>query len=299
VNWNSGDLLRRCMASMRANATAVPREVVVVDNGSTDGSPACCEGLQDVTVIRAGRNLGFGAACNVGARAARAAIVLFLNPDCEVAAGSLERCVTELQAPGVGVVGIALVDESGAVARSCHRFPTFVSFVWRILGLNVLSHRFNDGSMASWDHRSDADVDHVIGAFYAMRRELFERLGGFDERFFVYLEDLDLSLRVRQAGHRVRFLASPPSFHAGGGTSRNIKARRLFYATRSRILYAYKHFPRCQGHAHLALTLLVEPLTRSVLALARRSGSTLAETFAAFAMVWQDLPMTLRIARRP
>ena len=152
--------------------------------------------------------------------------------------------------------------------------------------------------MTDWDHRRDADVDHVIGAFYAMRRDLFERLGGFDERFFVYLEDLDLSLRVRQAGHRVRFLATPASFHLGGGVSRQIKARRLFYATRSRILYAYKHFPRWQAHLHLGLTLFIEPFTRSVLALARGSGSAMRETCTGFALVWRDLPMTLRLARR-
>lgn len=300
VNWNSGVLLGRCLASLQAPCSA-PRatQVIVVDNGSVDGSADVCVGVAGVALLRKAENLGFARACNVGAQAARGEVLLFLNPDCRVNAGSIDRCVAELQVPGVGVCGVALVDDSGSVARTCHRFPTAGDFARRIVGLHVLSARFGDGRMSGWDHASDADVDHVIGAFYAIRRTLFDRLGGFDERFFVYLEDLDLSLRVRKMGYRTRFLARPSSFHVGGGLSRNVKARRLFYATRSRILYAYKHFPRWQAYLHLALTLLVEPLSRTVLALARRSGTALVETGACFALLWRDLPTTLSLTRRP
>jgi GT2 family glycosyltransferase len=300
VNWNAGDLLRHCLDSLASPAAGSPsHEIIVVDNGSTDDSVAACRGRADVTVIENGRNLGFGAACNIGARHARAPMLLFLNPDCVVGPGSIERCLAEFAHADVGVCGVALTDERGAVWRSCARFPSAGTFVRRILGLHVLSPRFSDGPMNDWDHLADADVDHVIGAFYMMRRGEFERIGGFDERFFVYLEDLDLSLRVRQAGLRVRFLAAPPSFHAGGGVSRKIKARRVFYATRSRILYAYKHFPAWQAHGHLALTLLVEPLTRLVFALLQRSASAVGETVGGFGMVWRDLPHTMRAARRP
>jgi len=297
VNWNGGELLAHCIDSLRWTKE-IPREVIVVDNGSTDASLAPCDDRDGVVVIRNGHNLGFGAACNIGARAAQGDVLLFLNPDCEVGPGSIERCMNELRQFDVGACGVALTDAQGNVARSCHRFPTLASFVHRILGLHMLSRRFGDGAMTDWDHRQDADVDHVIGAFYVIRRSLFERLDGFDERFFVYLEDLDLSLRVRQAGHRVRFLAAPSSFHLGGGVSRQIKARRLFYATRSRILYAYKHFPRWQANLHLGLTLFIEPFTRNVLALARGSGSALRETCTGFALVWRYLPTTLRLARR-
>ena len=259
VNWNGGDLLRRCLDSLAPAGPGLSREVIVVDNGSQDGSVAACRARTDIALVENGRNVGFGAACNIGARHARAPVLLFLNPDCEVGQGSIERCFTELADPGIGVCGIALVDEKGSTWRSCDRFPTAMTFVRRILGLHVISPRFDVGPMLDWDHAQDADVDHVIGAFYMMPRPLFERLGGFDERFFVYLEDLDLSLRVRQAGLRVRFLAYPATLHVGGGASRQIKARRVFYATRSRILFAYKHFSRWKAHGLLALTLLVEP----------------------------------------
>ena len=302
VNWNSGELLARCLASLEPvlGARAGGCEVIVVDNDSTDASMGAVAAVANVlpaVAIYNQSNRGFGCACNIGAQASHGRRLLFLNPDCEVRPGSIERCMAELESADVGVCGIALLDERGNVARSCHRFPGVANFCTRIFGLQYLSRHWSDGSMTEWDHGRDADVDHVIGAFYAIRRDVFERLGGFDERFFVYLEDLDLSLRVREAGYRVRFVSAPASFHLGGGVSRQIKARRLFYATRSRILYAYKHFPRWQAHVHLALTLLVEPFTRCALALGQGSSGALKETCSAFALMWRDLPQTLRAAR--
>ena len=298
VNWNGGNLLARCLASLQRQLGTLSAdcEMIVVDNGSSDSSMQDVACAPSVVAIYNNRNLGFGQACNIGARTARGRFLLFLNPDCEVRQGSIERCLAELQSADVGACSVALTDESGAVSRSCHRFPNLANFCARILGLQFVSARISGGAMTEWDHGSDADVDHVIGAFYALRRELFDQLGGFDERFFMYLEDLDLSLRIRQAGYRIRFLCAPASFHIGGGVSRQIKARRLFFATRSRILYAYKHFPRWQAHLHLGLTLFVEPLTRAALALAQGSFSALKETCAGFAMLWRDLPTTLRLA---
>jgi GT2 family glycosyltransferase len=144
--------------------------------------------------------------------------------------------------------------------------------------------------MAEWDHKQTRPVDHVIGAFFLVRRELFEALEGFDERFFVYLEDLDFSYRAYQSGWRSVYLGDVQAFHAGGGTSNQIKARRLFYSLRSRLLYSFKHFSWIGASAVLIATLLVEPLSRSVLALLRRSWPGLKETWAAYGMLWQWLP---------
>ena len=130
----------------------------------------------------------------------------------------------------------------------------------------------------------------LIGAFYLVHRELFDKLGGFDERFFVYLEDLDFSLRARQAGYASYYLASASAFHKGGGTSENINARRLFYSLRSRVLYAYKHFSFVSATVVLLGTLFVEPLSRLVLAMVRRSGSSMMETLSAYGQLWRALP---------
>ena len=144
--------------------------------------------------------------------------------------------------------------------------------------------------MSDWAHDKTQTVDHVIGAFYLIRRNLFESLQGFDERFFVYLEDLDLSLRVKNAGYRSVFLAEAQAFHAGGGTSQQVKARRLFYFLRSRLLYASKHFSWLAALSVTLVTFLLEPLSRSALALSRLSWTNFKETWSAYGLLLRWLP---------
>jgi len=140
--------------------------------------------------------------------------------------------------------------------------------------------------MEEWPHDETREVDHVIGAFFLVRRSLFESLGGFDERFFVYLEDVDFSVRAGRAGWRSVYLTEARAYHKGGGTSEQVKARRLFYSLRSRMQYAHKHFPVRGAIVVGAGTLLVEPLVRLGWAVLQRSGSTFVETIQGYAMLW-------------
>jgi GT2 family glycosyltransferase len=292
VNWNSGVQLRRCLASIRQYGGSLVSRVVVVDNGSTDGSDVGLNALPGVTLIRAGCNLGFAAACNLGARDLESAYLLFLNPDAALQDQSLARALAFMEDPThaqVGICGVKLVDETGHVARSCARFPTVASFVWHAVGVDRLAPRVGH-MMAEWDHLQSRRVDHVIGAFFLVRGGLFRTLGGFDERFFVYLEDLDFSLRARQAGWYSQYLAEAQAFHAGGGTSRQVRARRLFYAVRSRILYAFKHFPVSGALLVMIASVLIEPCSRTLWALVRRSGSTAVENWRAYGMLLRWLP---------
>ena len=130
-------------------------------------------------------------------------------------------------------------------------------------------------------------VDHVIGAFYLIRRPLFEQLGGFDERFFVYLEDLDLSARVHRAGHGIAYLAEAVGLHHGGGTSEQVKPQRLAYALESRIVYAFKHFTTISALAVAIVTLGIEPFPRLLRAIRRRSLTDARETGRGFMLLWR------------
>lgn len=289
VNWNSGDWLRKCLASVERHGGGRTARVIVVDNGSADGSADVDQPGIDLHIIRAGSNLGFGAACNLGAREATAPYLLFLNPDAALLPGSLEGAIDFMESPAaadVGVSGIRLIEEDGAIQRHCASFPSWRTFVGAAMNISKLQ-------MNAFDHREDRDVDHVIGAFYLIRRALFDRIGGFDERFFVYLEDLDLSKRVYEAGSRIRYLAAPQAFHKGGGTSERVKATRLFYALRSRLLYARKHFHGPGFAAVLLTTLAIEPIARLVRAIARRSPAELADTCGGYARLFGDLPHIL------
>jgi len=150
--------------------------------------------------------------------------------------------------------------------------------------------------MVEWNHRQSREVDQVMGAFFLVRRSVFEALGGFDERFFVYFEEVDLSLRARALGCRTFYLSTVQAYHHGSGRVRKrMQATRLFYSLRSRILYAYKHFN--PGTATLVTlgTLFVEPVSRLAVAIARRSPSQLAETLKAYALLWRAIPTRLRV----
>ena len=296
VNWNAGSQLAEVVSSIERYHHGLVSSVVIVDNASTDDSLGRVETMQNLPfkplIIRNSENCGFGKACNQGAQQAKSEYLLFLNPDAALYADALPKALAYMENPvnaKVGICGVQLLDEAGHVSRSCARFPSAVGFVAHAIGLDRFFPRLGH-FMAEWDHAQTRQVDHVIGAFFLVRRELFNAMHGFDERFFVYLEDLDFSYRACQSGWRSMYLADTQAFHAGGGTSNQIKARRLFYSLRSGLLYAFKHFSWMGAFAVLLATLLVEPLSRSALALLQRSWAGLKETWAAYGMLWRWLP---------
>lgn len=296
VNWNANSQLADAIASIAKHHHNLVSSVIIVDNASTDDSLDQVEALQNFScrplIIRNSTNLGFGRACNLGARHAKSGYLLFLNPDAVLYADTLPTALAYMEDPvnaKVGICGVQLLDESGHVSRSCARFPSALGFAAHAVGLDRFIPRLGH-FMSEWDHAQSRQVDHVIGAFFLVRRDLFDALQGFDERFFVYLEDLDFSYRARQAGWHSVYLVDAQAFHAGGGTSNQIKARRLFYSLRSRLLYAFKHFSKLGAVSVLLATFFVEPLSRSVLALMRRSWQSLKETWIAYGMLWRWLP---------
>jgi len=271
----------------------------VVDNASTDDSMVVLERLYpQVRCLRNPLNEGFATACNQGARLSASEYILFLNPDAEISQGTLPSVLAHMQAPEsakIGVCGIALRDDDGHRAQSCARLFTFRHLLSMATGLNhFFPARFPGVHLLEWDHLDTREVEHVIGAFYFIRRKVFEAIGGFDDQFFLYYEDLDLSNRVLQSGWQIRYLANLEAHHIGGGTSKSVKARRLFFSLRSRTLYSLKHFPRYQALAVLPLTLIVEPAARSMNALVHGSWDELKETWNAFRLLYRDIPRWLR-----
>lgn len=295
VNWNSGTQLAQVVESIQQYHHNLVSSVVIVDNASTDDSLVRAEALKglafDMHIIRNSQNVGFGCACNVGGQQVNSEYLLFLNPDAALKPDTLPKALAYMQDPvngKVGICGVQLLDEAGRVSRSCARFPSAMGFAVHAVGLDRLFPRLGH-HMAEWDHAQTRSVDHVIGAFFLVRSSVFQSLQGFDERFFVYLEDLDFSYRARQVGWHSMYLADVQAFHAGGGTSNQVKARRLFYSLRSRLLYAFKHFSWMGAIGVLLATLLLEPVSRSALALFRRSWSGLTETWTAYGMLWRWL----------
>jgi GT2 family glycosyltransferase len=305
VDYDAGALLRDCLSSLVVSppVTALLDRVVVVDNASNNPSRHQIQGLDlQVELLRNEENIGFAAACNQGARRSKADFLLFLNPDARLGKNSLDipaRFLSAAENRDVGIVGIQLMDDRGRISTTCRSFPRPSHYWNQALGLGRISRsRFPTGGMEDWDHGDSRQVDQVMGAFFFVRREVFDQLGGFDERYFVYFEEVDFSLRALQSGWRSIYLSEAKAFHAGCGTTDKVKSRRLFYSLRSRILYAYKHFGWFPATSVLVLTVLVEPISRVVWALSRGAWSEAGESVKASGMLWLSLAETFRTAIR-
>jgi N-acetylglucosaminyl-diphospho-decaprenol L-rhamnosyltransferase len=296
VNWNTGDCLRDCLASIvRAEHPQVDiARVTVVDNDSSDDST---DGLDAVPLplelIRNGSNLGFAAACNQGAANSTADYLLFLNPDTRLFGDTLvavTRFMESEQAADIGICGAQIVDSDGGPGISCARFPTLRVLFGKMTGLHVVLPRvFPAHHLSAAEAQESQLVDQVIGAFFFVRRELFTALGGFDTRYFVYFEEVDFALRARRRGVRSYFLKEATVFHAANVSSDQVREKRLYHSLRSRRLYAYEHWPRWQAHLLVALTLSVELAARLTRAALRRSAEDIASTGAAYRMFLGDL----------
>jgi GT2 family glycosyltransferase len=286
VNWNAGAQLWDCIRSIVPSKEFIISDVIVVDNGSTDDSLERIEQFgMPVSIIRNPANRGFAAACNQGATGNTSDYLLFLNPDTRLLENSLTMPVDFMQQPAnskIGICGIRLTDAEGNASTSAARFPTFRVIAGEIIGLTKISRNiFPSHLMTSSDLPRSCLVDQVIGAFFLIRNAVFVLCGGFDERFFVYFEEVDLSLRAKQLGYSSYFLLEASAFHKGGGCSERVKAKRLFYFLRSRILYARKHYSRVEFLILLLLTWIEFPLRvfRGVL---EASWSDVRDTISAF-----------------
>lgn len=298
VNWNAGDQLLACVESVRQYDGNAVRRFIVVDNGSRDGSADLKSDWGKLIVDKVEANLGFGRACNRGAAHSDAPFLLFLNPDTRLTEAAISGALAFLRSEkgrDFAICGIKLIDETGHATQHCARFPTLATFAGVASGADRIAPRlFPSLLMKDFDHLSSRAVDHVQGAFYLIRRSVFEEMGGFDEDYFVYLEDLDLSLKVHQAGFRCFYLAETSAFHRGGGTSGQVKGIARFYSIEARLLYARKHFGRLAQMAHIVTTYLIEPPATVVWHLAKYRGRGIGGLADAFRLLTRNTPGVLR-----
>jgi N-acetylglucosaminyl-diphospho-decaprenol L-rhamnosyltransferase len=245
VNWNVRDLLRRCLHSILANLPACQLEIIVVDNGSTDGSPEMVRTeFPQVHLMANPDNRGFTAANNQGLAVARGRYVLLLNPDTEVVGDALETLVAFADAhPDVGVVGPQLLNPDGTVQSSRRRFPTLATALLESTWLQPYAPRRLLARYYVLDRPDDEvqDVDWVTGAALMARREAVEQVGPLDEGFFMYSEELDWCRRFRAAGWRVVYLPTARVIHHEGKSSEQVLPARHIHFQTSKIRYFRKY----------------------------------------------------------
>lgn len=226
VSADSGPLLVDCVERVLASIGDV--ELILVDNVSTDGEPqkaiAAHAGDTRLHYLPNAENIGFGPACNFGAKIANGDVLVFLNPDCLLEADSVARLRSLLaRSADVGIVGADVCDYSGEPTEaSRRRDPTLRRVLAKLTGAARLELRWPAlaGVAIAGDRPSEPEsVDAISGACFAIRRDLFDRLDGFDEGYFLHFEDLDLCRRVRDAGLRVLFDPGVPVRHLQGSSS--------------------------------------------------------------------------------
>ncbi|MGQ0679149.1 MAG: glycosyltransferase family 2 protein [Actinomycetota bacterium] len=261
VNFDSGSHLANCLAALGAAQGEGSVELLVVDNASTDGSvDGLAEAHPEVRFVYNARNLGYGSACNIGSRRVSAPFLCFLNPDVVPAPGSLLAMAGALVAdPKIGVLGPRLNNPDGSLYPSCRVFPGWrVAIGHAIFGLLTPSNRFTRAyQLRDMSHSEPAEVDWVSGAAMMVRREAFEQVGGFDERYFMYVEDVDLCSRLRRAGWEARYFPAAQMMHHVAGSSRRTPYRMIFHHHRSLLRYALS---RTGGAKRLALPLIAAGL---------------------------------------
>jgi N-acetylglucosaminyl-diphospho-decaprenol L-rhamnosyltransferase len=241
VNFNAGSLLAVCAASLRREGVD---QVIVVDNGSTDLSLVGLRAADgDAVVIETGHNLGYGAAVNRAASRAEAEYLLVLNPDAEMKPGSLAPLVAALDGdPELGLVGPRLVNADGTLYPTGRRFPSRMDAVGHaFLSLVAPRNRFTARyKLLDWDRAGARRVDWISGACFLVRQKAWEDLHGFDEGFFMYMEDLDLCWRAWRAGWAVELEPASEVLHLQGASTDQHPYRMIVAHHRSVLRFASK-----------------------------------------------------------
>ena len=254
VNWNVRDLLRRCLRSLLQPATYNPQpashdlqpEIIVIDNASRDGSTEMLRAeFPQVRLIANRENRGFTAANNQGLALAQGRYLLLLNPDTEVVDDALAVMVGYMdEHPAVGVLGPRLRYPDGRPQSSRRRFPTFAT---ALVESTVVQEWWPDNRLLRRYYMADTpddaiqEVDWLVGACLLVRREVYEQVGGLDEGFFMYSEELDWCRRIKDAGWKVVYLPTATVIHHEGKSSEQVVAARHIHFQSSKVRYFRKH----------------------------------------------------------
>lgn len=249
VSWNTCEDLRLALQSIDQHRPQDSFEVLVVDNASTDGSAVMVQReFPWVRLIANKENVGFTRGHNQAVWESHGKYLLILNSDTIIQQDALQKLIAFAETnPDVGVIGPRLLNPDGSLQYSCRRFPNLAAAIFRNTPLGRLfpQNRYTrDYLMADWDHGTPREVDWVSGAAMFVRREVYERLQGFDERFFMYCEDVDFCYRVWKAGWKVVYYPEAQIVHAIGRSTDRVANKMIRQFHKSMYLFYKKHYAR-------------------------------------------------------
>lgn len=225
ITYNTRELIQECVSILLKETQQVNKQVIVVDNGSTDRTFPVLQSIKEIEPIRIENNIGFGGANNVGYQKAKGKYIMLLNSDAFPHSGAVESALQMMESsPEVGIAGGRLVYKDGSWQPSAYLFPSLLNQFLKYTGL---AHRFADNPFFGRANRSwaapevPATVDWVSGAFCIIRKEALDKERIFDEKFFMYYEEVDLCQRIKQKGWKVQYWPDSILTHLGGETCKN------------------------------------------------------------------------------
>lgn len=254
VGYNSKLLIGQCLISVKKALAGIDSEINIVDNNSTDETKEYLSAnFPDVKIIMNDKNIGFAKACNQGGRVSSGKYILFLNPDTILTESCLSDCLSFFEShPDAGAVGVRMLDNKGKFLKESKRgMPTPSASFFKLFGLTAIfpgSKMFAKYYQGHLPENENNPVEVLSGAFLMIKREVFEKINGFDEDFFMYGEDIDLSIRINQSGYKNYYLGATSVTHIkGGSTIYNNKYIEDFYDAMD--LFVKKHYShRSAGH---------------------------------------------------
>ncbi len=247
ICWNDKKYLAKCLESIYAEAQAVEFEIIVTDNGSTDGSlDYVREHFPAVKIVANGRNIGFGPGNNAGIRAAQGEYILLLNPDTYLRPHALEKWVGYAERhPEAGAFGCRTLNADGSFQITAQPLPTLYRYFCKAVCLRWPGRFFDSLQVdhyLGWDGTRDREIGFQAACTLIVRGKLLHELGGFDERFHHQYEDADLCCRVWKAGYSVRYCAEAEVVHIGGANRGGYPIKVILETERGKYKYFHKHF---------------------------------------------------------
>ena len=262
VNYNVKEFLQNLIHSIEKASSTITKEIIVIDNASDDGSVDFIkEKFPYVKLIANQKNLGFGKANNIGLKEVHGKYILLINPDTIVAEDTFERIIQFFENnSSAGLAGCKILNPDGSLQLACRRsFPGPWTSFTKVTGLSTLfpnSKIFARYNLSYLDENKTYEVDAISGSFMMMRKEVYEKVGGFDEQFFMYGEDLDFCYRVQKAGFKVYYVHSTQIIHYKGESTKrsSLDETKVFYSAMH--LFVKKH---------LSSSLLVSLILRTAI----------------------------------
>jgi GT2 family glycosyltransferase len=246
ITFNGLEFVDDCLATTYTSLANVSSEVIIIDNGSDDGTPELIDSkYPEVILIRNENNMGFARAANQGFELARGQYIFLLNQDTRIRDGAIVQLADRMKGEDkIGTIGPRFIGFDGRLQKSCRAFPNYSNMFFAMTGLSRLfpgSRILAEWKMTWFDHLTEREVDQPMGAALMIRRNVLEELGGFDEAFGIFFNDVDFCRRVKEAGYINLYYPDAVVEHFYGGTIRKMKASMVLKWHRSLFRYFRKY----------------------------------------------------------